>query len=177
MICGIDCGVNGALALFGDDGALLQAVDMPSTSVRVGKTQRNRINGPALAALLREWKPSHAAVERVSPRGGPVKHPDGKRGGDTPMTAGALMQAAGTVDGVLAGLAIPVSYVETKEWRKSAGIKTHPGMDYDDRKEASRQWALQRYPAKAELFRFKLHADRAEAAAIGRWLLARGDFA
>ena len=171
-VIGVDPGVTGALALFGDDGALIDAVDMPSTSVRVGKTQRNRINGPALAALLREWKPSHAAVERVAPRGGDVR-----KGGDTAMTAGYLMQAAGTVDGVLAGLAIPVSYAETKEWRKASDITTGPGMTYKDRKEASRQRALQLYPAQAALFARKKDSDRAEAALVGRWLLARGDFA
>ena len=168
-VIGVDPGVTGALALFGDDGALIDAVDMPSTSVRVGKTQRNRINGPALAALLREWKPSHAAVEKVAPRGGDVK-----KGGDTAMTAGALMQAAGTVDGVLAGLGIPMSYVETRAWRTAASIKTAPGMSYQDRKEASRLRALQLFPSQAAMFARKKDSDRAEAAMVGLWLLQNG---
>lgn len=167
MIVGIDPGARGALALF--DGARLAAVaDMPTVSVRVGKTQRARVNAAELARILRDWAPDHAAVEHVAPRGGPVD-----RGGDTPMTAGYLMLAAGVVEGVLAALGIPVTPVDARVWRKAAGITLASGMSYQDRKEASRQRALQLFPVQAGYFARKMDSDRAEAALIGRWLLGR----
>ena len=165
MICGIDCGVNGALALFDADGTLLDAVDMPSASERVGKTQRTRVSLEGLRALLLDWRPSHAGYEKVAPRPG-----------DTPMT-GYLLMAYGEVRGVIAGLGIPSTPVNTREWRNAAGIKLRTGMSYQDRKEASRIRALQLYPAQAALFARKRDSDRAEAVLVGRWLLARGNFA
>lgn len=162
MIAGIDPGVSGALALF--DGPRLVAVaDMPTVSVRIGKTQRARINGAGLAQLLRDWEVGHAAVETVRPR--PT---------DTPMTAAYLVGAHDRVLGVLEALGIPYTPVETKAWRRAAGITLHPDMTYQQRKEASRIRALQLFPLQAEKFARKRDSDRAEAALIGWWLVQRG---
>ncbi len=168
MIVGIDPGATGALAIF-DGTRLMAAADMPSVSVRVNGTQRARVNAPGLVQLLRDWGPSHAAVERVAPRGGPVE-----KGGDTPMTAGYLMNAAGIVEGVLAGLGIPLTFVDTRDWRRAADITLHSDMDYAARKEASRARALQLFPLRAADFARKKDSDRAEAALIGWWLVQRG---
>lgn len=175
-ILGIDPGTSGALALFGEDGALMAVADMPVVSVRVNGTQRARINAPELARILRDWGPRHAAVERVGPRGGPPKTDKSKPGayrGDTPITAWNLGEACGIVLGVLGALGIPLTFVETKAWRSAAGIRTEPGMTYQDRKEASRQRALQLFPVQAAFFSRKKDSDRAEAAHMGRWLLAQ----
>jgi crossover junction endodeoxyribonuclease RuvC len=161
-LCGVDAGVGGALALFGEDGRLLAVADMPATSVRVGKTQRTRINAAALAQLLRDWEVGHAAVEAVRPR--PT---------DTPMTAGYLMGAHDMVLGVLAGVGVPFTPVETRAWRTAADIKLRGDMSYGDRKEASRLRALQLFPLQAAYFARKKDSDRAEAALVGRWLLGR----
>lgn len=168
MIVGIDPGTQGGLALF-DGPRLMVAAPMPTVSVRVNGSQRPRINAAELARILRDWAPTHAAVEHVAPRGGPVD-----KGGDTPITAGYLMHAAGIVDGVLAALAIPVTMVETRAWRRAADITTDAGMTYADRKEASRLRALQLFPLRACDFAHKKDADRAEAALIGWWLVQRG---
>lgn len=172
-IVGVDPGVGGGLALF--HGARLMAVaDMPTVSVRVGKTQRNRVDVAGLARILRDWEVGHAAVERVAPRNGIVTK-DGKviKRGDTPMTAGYLMESYGIVHGVLVALGIPVTVCETQAWRKAGGVKTQPGMSHPDRKEASRQRALQLFPMQAAYFARKKDSDRAESALVGWWLVQK----
>ena len=174
-IVGIDCGVKGALAYFEADGRLMAVADMPVTMVRVGGSDRPRINAAVLSNILRDWAPGHASVEHVHPRNSIVMK-DGKviKRGDTPMTAGYLMQAAGTVDGVLAALGIPMTYVETAAWRKAGGVVLPKGTDYEGRKEASRRRALQLFPMQAAYFSRVKDRDRAEAALIGWWLVQRG---
>lgn len=162
VVIGVDCGVHGAIAAMSGSGVLLAVADMPTVSVRVGKSQRDRINASALAHLIRDWEPSHAAIERIAPR--PT---------DTPMTAGYLMQAAGVVEGVLCALGIPTTMVETSAWRKAAGIKLAPDMDYRARKEASRVRAIQLFPLQHALFARKGDSDRAEAALVAHWLVQR----
>jgi len=162
-VIGVDPGVHGAIALMSGDGRLLAVADMPTVSVRIGKTQRDRINGAALAQTLRDWSPAHAAVERIAPR--PT---------DTPMTAGYLCFAAGIVEGVISALGIPMTLAGTGDWRKAAGIKLSPDMDYKSRKEASRLRALQLFPMQAAMFARKLDSDRAESALIAHWLVQRG---
>ena len=90
------------------------------------------------------------------------------------MTAGYLMQSAGIVDGVLAALGVAMTYVETRSWRREAGVKLAQGMDYPSRKEASRLRAIQLFPMQAGCFARKRDADRAEAALIGWWMVMRG---
>jgi crossover junction endodeoxyribonuclease RuvC len=160
--CGVDAGVGGALSLFGPDDRLMAVADMPTTSVRVGKTQRHRINGALLAQLLRDWEVGHAAVEAVRPR--PT---------DTPVTAAYLVGAHDRVLGVLEALGIPYTPVESRAWRATAGIKLGPTMVYRDRKEASRLRALQLFPLQAAYFARKKDSDRAEAALIGWWLVQK----
>lgn len=158
MIVGCDPGVSGALAFLRGDGKLLAVRDMPTFSVRVGRTQRQRVDAAGLATLLREFHCDHAAVERVSPRAT-----------DTPITAGYLLHAAGVVEGVLAAVGIPVTMVDPSAWRRAVGASGSPGMAYRDRKEVSRRRAIQLYPEQAAWFARVLDADRAEAALIGRW--------
>lgn len=154
---GIDAGTKGALALLGPAGELLDVQDMPVVTIRINGGPRDRVDAASVAAILREWKPDEAVIEAVNPRKG-----------DTPLTAGELCRASGIVEGVVAALGISVSFVQPMTWRKAAGVKLPAGSEYKDRKEASRQRALQTWPASAAKFARKLDADRAEAALIGR---------
>lgn len=158
MIVGVDPGVNGAMA-WRDGGRLAHVADMPTVSIKRGAGTRQRVNAALLAGLLREWPADEAAVEAVLPR------PD-----DTPMTAGYLMEALGIVLGVLGTLAVPVTLVAPQVWRRGMMVSLPAGSSYAQRKEASRQRALQLYPAGERWFRRKGDCDRAEAALIAGWL-------
>lgn len=154
---GIDPGTTGALALIGPAGELLDVRDMPVVSIRINGSTRDRVDAASVAELLREWAPGEAVIEAVNPRKG-----------DTPLTAGELCRASGTVEGVVAALGIAVSFVQPMAWRKAAGVRLPTGSTYKERKEASRQRALQVWPASAAFFKFKKNADRAEASLIAR---------
>ena len=64
----IDIGTRGAVALFGQDGTLLDVGDMPVLAD--GPASRPTINGPLLAAIIQRWAPDQAIVEHVAARPG-----------------------------------------------------------------------------------------------------------
>ena len=68
MICGVDCGQSGALALLDRDGRPLALADMPAVKVKIGGTWRPRTDPHGLRALLAEWAPAHVVVEEITPR-------------------------------------------------------------------------------------------------------------
>lgn len=169
MILGVDPGVAGALAWF-EAGRIVHVEDLPTVIVERGGSRRQRLNCALLAELLRRLPADEACVEEVAPR--PArrdKHGNTVAHGDTPMTAGYLMQAFGNVEGVLATLGIPTTFVDPKQWRRAMGASAPAGADYRTRKEASRLRALELYPSAAEFFRLRTRPDRAEAALIAGW--------
>lgn len=170
MLLGVDPGVSGALAWY-DGRAIVHVADMPTVAERRGDGQRERVNSVLLADLLRQHPADEACVERVSPRPG-RKDKEGRTviHGDTPMTAGYLMQAFGNVQGVLAALGIPTTYVDPQVWRRGMGLSLPAGSSRTERKEASRLRALELFPGAAEWFRRKKDSDRAEAALVAAWL-------
>ena len=127
MIIGIDPGCSGALAVFADDGVILDYLNMPT--VKVGT--KSRVNGAAVAAFLREamlLDSCHAYLEQVGAMPG--------QGVSSMFTFG---HAAGVVEGILQGLGIPYTLVTPQAWKKRAGLI---GQD----KDAARSRAIQLYP-------------------------------
>jgi crossover junction endodeoxyribonuclease RuvC len=146
---GIDIGVNGALALLDDDGTLVDVFDTPT--LHDGPKNRQTINAPLFAELVYRTHATRAFVERVGPRP--------KEGA---VGAFAFGDCKGVVRGVLAAAAIPCVFITPVQWKRVVGVP--PGKDM---KDAARSNAINRWPAKAELFKRKKDADRAEAALIG----------
>lgn len=158
-VLGIDPGVEGAVALLcAEDGGLIRVMDMPVVDVRVGKTARHRIASSSLAAMLKSFAADHVVIEHV--QGRPT---------DVPTRAGELCRASGIVEGIIAALGIPLTIVQPQAWRRAMGVALPAGSTAPQRKEASRQRALQLWPAHAAWFLRKMDADRAEAALIARW--------
>lgn len=163
-ILGVDPGVEGGLALLDEAGNLLGVWDMPVVDVRVGKTTRHRLALSILSDLIGSFHADHAVLEHV--QGRPT---------DVPTYAGELCRASGHVEGIIVAKGIPLTPVQPMAWRKAMGVMLKPGSTGPQRKEASRQRALQLWPGDSELFARKLDADRAEAALIARWgLLCAG---
>lgn len=156
MIVGIDFGAAGALALITPEGELVEVADMPI--LRDGPKGRPTVNGPLLADLLRRWEPKAACVEYV-----------GARPGEGPAGAFAFGRSRGTVEGALAGLAIPATTITAPSWKRVVGIP--PGKD--GAKDAARSEAIRRWPGKAGLFARVKDDGRAEAALIAVAGLAR----
>ncbi len=153
-VIGIDPGISGAIAVLTDAGDLVTVHDMPiladgAKSKTKGK-RRNSVSAPLLRDIIAQIGPTQAFLEDVhaQPR-------DGAAG------AFGFGRSKGVIEGVLAGLGIPVRMVAPQTWKRVVGIKS--GTD----KDGSRSEAIRRFPSKAALFARVKDDGRAEAALIG----------
>lgn len=147
MILGIDPGASGAMAWMEEDGSLIAIEDMPSIQVKVGKGMRTRVSAAMLANLVRFRIPTMAYVEKV-----------GAMPGQGTASMFAFGYSAGLVEGVLAGLGIPVTHVAPQSWKASSRIPAAKG--------AARMRAGQLFPGHAGAFARVKDDGRAEAALI-----------
>ena len=167
MLCGIDCGVSGAIAWFSDEGPLIDIQDMPTVAVMVGKTTRNRLVPAQLADMLRQpgRQPTAAYVEQVQPMP--------KNGS---IAGFGLGHAFGQIEGVLATLGVTIHLIPSKSWKRHWGAPL-ASMTDAQRKEWARQRELQLWPGLAASMARKKDHGRAEAALIGAygisWYLGR----
>jgi len=147
--CGVDVGNNGAIALV-VDGVLESVVDMPIVEIKRGKTTKRQVSAQALVGILKDMNPTHAAVEKVSSM---------PNQGVSSMFA--FGRSAGVIEGVLAALQVPVTYVQPAVWART--------MNKGYGKDASRHRAMELFPDKQELFKLVKHDGRAEAVLIAMW--------
>lgn len=124
MIIGIDPGCSGAIVITTDGGGYVNHLEMPT--VKNGKS--SRVNGAAVAAFLKQWPTAHVFIEKVGAMP--------KQGVTSMFTFG---HACGTVEGIVAGIGMPCTFVTPQAWKKSAGLI---GSD----KDAARSRAIQLYP-------------------------------
>jgi crossover junction endodeoxyribonuclease RuvC len=125
----LDPGSSGAIAFLNDDGQLLDVLDMPVVAIG-GK---NRVAAQALALLVAANRPTHAYVEQVAARPGQ---------GVSSMFA--FGQSVGVIDGVLAALGVPVTYVTPQSWKRAMQVTADKG--------SSRRRAMQLFPSRTALF-------------------------
>ena len=151
---GIDCGLNGAIAVL-DDGKLVLVRDMPTLTVDINKKSKRQVSPNLLAHLIESIKPDQAIVERPAARPGQ---------GVTAMFG--FGRSLGVVEGVLAGLSVPVTYVAPATWTKAMGKAAG--------KDASRQRAIELFPAMSEYFKRVKDDGRAEATLIAMWGIRNG---
>ena len=147
-VLGIDPGAHGAIAILDDGGDLLDVLDMPSIEETPG---RPSTNAPLLASILAKAGARTIYCEFV-----------GARPSDAPSGAFAFGRARGVIEGVVAALGLPITFLTPPTWKRMASIP--PGAE---NKDVARVRAIARWPTKAELFARKCDVDRAEAALIG----------
>lgn len=149
LVLGVDPGRRGALAWLDPAGDLVDVVDMPD------------LDGVALGAQLRdllvERRPVRAVVEQITPRPG--------QGVQSVRTSAARH---GVLLGVLGAWDVPTVLVSPAGWKRSARL----GRD----KTASRQRAIELWPAWSHAFGRVRDDGRAEAALIARhgWIGGQG---
>ena len=139
MICGIDPGAKGAIALL--DGTFAEIHDMPM----LGK----EVNGTEVANIFVEFKPDHIFLEQVNSFG---------MGRTSAYNFG---QGVGVLKGVFQSLLIPYTLVPPQRWQK------HFGKSKD--KDHSRLLATRLYPDLASQFVRVKDDGRAEALLIARY--------
>jgi crossover junction endodeoxyribonuclease RuvC len=155
FVIGIDPGISGAIAVF-EDGKLDFFIDMPTLKIASGKTMKSHISAIALADILDGWSPNaaHVVTERVHARPG--------QGVTSMFNFG---RSAGIIEGVVAALRMPHTYVTPATWTKAVGRPAG--------KDASRMRAMELFPSKAELFKRAKDDGRADAALIAYWYITK----
>jgi Holliday junction resolvasome RuvABC endonuclease subunit len=154
-ILGVDPGVRGGLALvitFNSAAPeLVDAVDVPV----IGTGAKERVDVLAICKWITAYEPQHAVIERAQamPR----------QGASSGFKYG---RAVGAIEAAIACCKVPLTIVEPSLWKKFHGLHKAPGQTETEVKEASRQRALQLFPAAHTLFARKMDHGRAEAALI-----------
>ena len=146
---GIDIGVSGAIAVLSSAGDIVEVHDMPV--LRDGPQSRRSVNAPLLADILADSHGERVLIEWV-----------GVRPGEGAVGAFAFGRSRGICEGVCAGLAMPVQFITSPQWKRLHGIP--PGKV--GTKDAARSKAIALWPEKASLFKRVKDDGRAEAALI-----------
>lgn len=149
LLIGIDPGVTGGIA-FIRDGSLISAQDLP---VEVSSGGKKRISASLLAALIKPEmvQKVHAVVEQVGAMP--------EQGVTSMFNFG---RSLGVIEGVLAGLQIPITYVTPQRW------KAHSGMTGSE-KGFERTVATRLWPEHCKTFERVKDSGRADAALIARY--------
>jgi crossover junction endodeoxyribonuclease RuvC len=156
FVIGIDPGISGAISVFSwETHTLFEVIDMPTLEVDSGKTKKRHISAAALRDILVCYLDSHVVIEKV-----------GALPGNGSVSMFNFGRSAGIIEGVVAALQIPHTYVTPATWTKAVGRAAG--------KDASRMRAMELFPAaKAELFKRAKDDGRADAALIAYWYITR----
>jgi len=116
--------------------------------VNIGVGAKERVDGLAIRTWIQTHQPDHAVIERAQAMP--------KQGASSGFKYG---RAVGAIETAIACCGVPLTIVEPTAWKKFHGLR-------GGEKEASRQLAIQRFPAAHCLFARKMDHGRAEAALI-----------
>lgn len=149
MILGCDPGLDGAIALFEPSvSALHSVIDMPVYKLQRGGGSRREIDLQSLSDFLLEHRGviHHAFVELVGPMP--------KQGVSSTYQFG---RGVGQVEGLLAALAIRVTYLTPQKWQAKARLRGG--------KDGSVKKAREVFPERKDWF-VKTKHGRSDAALI-----------
>jgi crossover junction endodeoxyribonuclease RuvC len=156
FVIGIDPGISGAISVF-EDGVLDRLIDMPTLELDSGKTKKRHISAAGLATILNVFisdADCHVVIEKV-----------GAMPGQGVTSMFNFGRSAGIIEGVVAALQRPYTYVTPATWTKAVGRAAG--------KDASRMRAMELFPAKADLFKRAKDDGRADAALIAYWYITK----
>lgn len=149
-ILGVDPGASGALVVLDTQHEALTVFDMPTVEIKRGTRMVRQVSAQLVTDLLDCQKIDHAYVEKV-----------GAMPGQGVASMFAFGRASGVIEGVLAALRIPTTYVTPQEWQKAMRIV--------DGKDGSRNRAAQLWPAQTGYFARKKDDGRSDAALIAAY--------
>jgi crossover junction endodeoxyribonuclease RuvC len=154
-VIGIDPGISGAISVFDwYTQSLVEVIDMPTLEVDSGKTKKRHISAVSLCNYLTLFSNAHVVIEKVGAMPG--------QGVSSMFNFG---RSAGIIEGVVAALRMPSTYVTPATWTKAVGRAAG--------KDASRMRAMELFPTRAELFKRAKDDGRADAALIAYWYITR----
>lgn len=164
LVIGIDPGAGGAIATLWSDPLISDAtaasiVDTPTVEVTRGKRTVREVDPSALALLLRDSVPmkdeAHIFIERV-----------GAMPGQGVASMFAFGRAAGIVEGVVAALGFPYTFVPPNAWTLFCGVRGG--------KDGSLSRARQLYPQMVPFLSRAKDDGRADALLIAHYGLKKG---
>ena len=167
IVVGIDPGLTGALAFIEADGRAHLA-DMPTVALPGDGMVGRRVDGRALAELLRLQCPAGAAVSVA------CEAVHALAGGNAIQTQGSLLRTLGAIEAVFDVLRWPCALVAPQTWQRHYGLtgkkreKREPGE-----LPAAVQMAARLYPSAAHDMRRVRDHNRAEALLIAHWWRAQ----
>lgn len=153
-ILAIDPGLNNGIAVLDCERRLLLATEIPM----IGEGANRRLNMTSFAGIILQFRIEHAVIEDVAAMP--------KQGVASMFRFG---RAAGAIEGALAALKVPTTFVRSAIWKRDIGAKAKQAEDI-------RALAIQTWPDMAHRFARKLDHNRAEAALIGLWFLQFSGF-
>jgi len=153
-ILAIDPGAKGALAFFDMEAGILDVVDTPSVQVKRGQKLKLEISPYMTAAIIAARKPTCAVMEKV-----------GAMPGQGVSSMYQFGRSCGMMEGILAALQIPVTYVSPATWQKDVNARGG--------KDGNRARAAELFPAYAAEFSRKKDDGRADAALMAFWMATR----
>jgi len=156
-VIGIDPGISGAIAIF-EDGRLDTIHDMPTLKIASGKTMKSHISAIGLTRILETSTLVHGSVHIVIEKVGAMP-------GQGVTSMFNFGRSAGIIEGVVAALQRPYTYVTPATWTKAVGRAAG--------KDASRMRAMELFPSKADLFKRAKDDGRADAALIAYWYMTK----
>lgn len=149
-ILGVDPGASGALVILDTEKNTLSVFDMPTVEIKRGTRNVRQVSAQLIVDILSPFTVDHAYVERV-----------GAMPGQGVSSMFAFGRAAGVVEGVLAALRIPTTYVTPQEWQKA--------MRVVGGKDGSRNRASQLWPGQSTHFARVKDDGRSDAALIAAY--------
>ena len=153
-IIGIDVGLNGAIAMMQGE-TLTGIVDMPTVSLTRNGVAKRQISIPELIAILDEFKPEEAFIEKVFAMAG--------QGVTSVFSFG---RSLGAIEGVIAARSIKATLITPQTWQKAMGCSGG--------KDGARARAMELFPYNVDYFKRKKDDGRADAALIACWGLRHG---
>ena len=153
-IIGIDPGITGALAVMEND-CMIEVEDMPIVALAHGKKTKRQVSPQLLTDLLENL--THGRGEVLAIIEAVHSMPD--QGVASSFNFG---KGCGRIEGVLAGMRIPYTFVTPQAWKKRAGLI---GKD----KDVARTLAIELLPDMSSYLARKKDIGRADAMLIAKF--------
>jgi len=152
VIIGVDPGATGAIAIYDTEAKTLDILDMPTVKIRRGQRMVQEVSAPFLVidllTTLGEGRTDvQAWIEKVHAMPG--------QGVSSMFAFGRCL---GIIEGVLAGMRIPMTFVSPAAWTRLMGVTGGKG--------GSRKRASELFPQYTHLFARAKDDGRSDAALI-----------
>jgi len=161
IACGIDPGINGGIT-FINDATINTIISLPLPTINTGG--KERVDPKALSEILRENKPDVVCVEKV-----------GAMPGQGVTSMFSFGYGAGIIEGILAALSIPYSFVIPQTWMKTVLMGLPKNVD----SKSSIIWCQRFFPSvdwrKSERSK-KPHDGKTDSACIAWYALKQYGF-